>query len=349
MNEQRFTLVSEEREKAKYKTEQYLKQHLHEVNDIIKTKSKTNFIDYRTGDEIANANDNNIWFSMNILIIFTTGAIFDSNDKAFLDEVMTYFDNRNSEYLGCQAVVYSYNTDIVQKFENLYALANGNYHICMFVICYADQEDLKLAPENTFTHRGIVNCLLEQQEIKNEMIRLMLNYGFTKVNKYQPNTATHIGANDNTTLPDIKIQFDSNIEYDSATNRELFSNLKNHDSIMGSRTRINGSVDGIRSHPRKFRSKLIGNRGENTENHIHNDNYISYTFPDSKLGINNRMDERIDTRLTNETPTYEIYDKTTENLPDEPFEYTLPGISNIKQDFNLNKSQIQMPSKVFNN
>lgn len=310
-----FSIISEDREKAKDLETNYLKQHLIQVSDIINKQNESNYVDPNNGYPIANATPEKVWFSQNVFLVFATGAVFDKNDKQLLTEIYSYFDNQGDEYLGCRVQTYSYETDFVKKLEKTQAIANGNYHICCFVIVYANTDDLKDAPEKLFGYRGVVEHLITHTEIRDEMIRLMTNYGFCKVIQYQPSAPKQIGRNDANTLPDTKIQYDSNIEYDSATARELFSNMKTKSSVVGARSRINGNVNGLRSYPRRYKNKNAGYRGDQTKNKIDNENYVSYNLPTDKLGVSIKINDPLQTRINNiaendQMQVYDLYDNT---------------------------------------
>ena len=311
-----YTLMSPQREKAKEKQTKYIQQHLTQVSQLIDKQHDATYTDPTTGANISNATSDKIWVSQNVGFVFATGAIFDKHDKAFLDEIYDFFDIHADNYLGCYHVIYSYNTDIIKKFENHQAIANGNYHICVFIVVYADKSLLSKAPEKLFKYTGIVETLVEHNDIRDELIRLMIKYGFTKTIKVQPSTASHIGTNDAQTLPDVKLQYDSNIDYHK-TSRELFSNIKQRDSVLGTRTRINGNVSPLRSHPRKLRIKQSGPRGDNLENRIEFDNYVSYTPPSDILGIAPRINNNLQTMANNTVSdnqqVFQLYDTDEES------------------------------------
>lgn len=323
-------LLSPEREKAKEVQTEYIKQHLTQVNQLIEQQQHiTDYTDPITGAKISNATPERIWFSQNVGFIFATGAVFDKHDKAFLDEIYSFFDVHSDQYLGCYHFVYSYETDIIKKFENLQTIANGNYHICIFVIVYADKTLLSSAPEKLFSYSGIVETLIEHDDIRDELIRLMIKYGFTKTIKIQPTEANYIGMNDKQTLPDIKMQYDTDVDYHK-TSRELFSNIKQRDSVVGTRTRINGSVSPLRSHPRKLRMKQTGPRGDDLENRIEYDNYVSYAQPADILGISPRINDNIQTMANNtindNQQVYQLYDNNDKNN-DETIRSNIPSFN----------------------
>ena len=97
----------------------------------------------------------------------------------------------------------------------------------------------------------------------------------------------------------------------------MFSNIKQRDSVLGTRTRINGNVSPLRSHPRKLRIKQSGPRGDNLENRIEFDNYVSYTPPSDILGIAPRINNNLQTMANNTVSdnqqVFQLYDTDEES------------------------------------
>lgn len=308
-----YSITSVEREKAKPARLDYIRDHLTQVQDILSDQRGITYTDPITGAEISNATRERIWVSQNVGFIFSTGAVFDKHDKAFMDELYSYFDVHSQQYLGCYHFIYSYETDLVKKLERLQAISNGNYHMCVFVIVYADKKYLDDAPEPLFGHSGIVETLIERNDIRDELMRIMIKYGFTKVIRVQPTPESHIGKNKAQTLPDIYMQYDTEVDFNK-TSRELFSNLRQKDnSMIGTRTKINGNVDGKRSHGRTRRMKSVGQRGDNLENQIEYDTYVSYTGPSDIHGISPRINNQILTMANNtvenqQQQVFQLYD-----------------------------------------
>ncbi len=308
---------SKDKQEALKKYNETVKKSLIEVGDILEKNNDKTYIDPKTGDKIVNANDSKIWFAQNIVLIFSYGAVFDKNDREFLNMILSYFDNKKNSYLPCAFKTYSYDTDIIKKFENLEGIGNGNYHICCFVICYADESLLKFSPEPLFSHRGICESLIETVELRDEIIRFMEAYGFTKQVYYQPASISKISERDDKTCSDIKFNYNKDVDYNSPTNRELFNNLKDKDEIIGTRTRINGNVDGRRSYPRKYKNKNIHERNSKDLAQRITLNQQIQTFPTDKLGGNVKINNDLETRINslNKGPQkYNVY-KTADKQP----------------------------------
>lgn len=301
-------LISNDRQMALEAATESIKNSIMEVQTIIEENNDTDYLDPDTGHKIVNATDNKIWVAQNVAFIFSTGAIFDKNDKAFLDSVIDFFNSNNNSYLPCVYKTYSYTSDVIQKFEKLEAIGNGNYHMVCFIICYATNETLPFAPESMFSHRGICESLIDDTEIRDEISRLMGLYGFTKQIYIQPSSVSKIGSRDNKTLPDIKLQYDTEIEYNEPTNRELMSNLKTKESTIGTRSNIKGTVNGQRTYPRAKHQRIgIGN---DITNRIAADQIESYTMPTETLGINIRINNDLESRLksTERTNQFKVFD-----------------------------------------
>lgn len=284
---------------AKEAEKNKIEKHLIESQSIIKNLSEEYYTDPKTGDRIANANKDKIWFANNILIILVSGAIYDENDKMIAQRIMNYFNVHESEYLGCAAKVYEYKTDIIKTLEKAAALQHGNYHLCIFIINYADKEALKDAPERLFKKRGLCEALYEEIKIRDEMIRLMGTYGFTKFTPYQIHKSEKIGPRDTQTATDIKLQYTSEIDYDSPINRELFGNLKTENTIIGQRTRIKGSANGLRTGPKMYKSINTPDR-TNAElvKRIDDDDYITFNYPTEIKGASEKMRDFTENRLS---------------------------------------------------
>lgn len=338
-------LISDDKKKALIANNENIKQNLMEVQQILKENNEKEYIDPNTGDKIVNATQDRIWVAQNVAFIFSTGAVFDKNDKSFLDSVIDFFNNKNDSYLPCSFKTYPYSSDIVKKFESLEAIGNGNYHMCCFVICYADNEALEYFPEPMFSHRGICEHMVDDIEIRDEISRMMGLYGFTKEVFIQPSSVSKIGKRDNKTLPDIKLQYNTEIDYGSATNRELMSNIKTKENTIGTRTRICGNVNGKRSYPKIKNAR--NNIGNDVINRINADKYVSYTMPTEKLGINVKINDTYETRINSENngpQKYELFD-TNNNTDEKTTKYN--GLSTA--NFIDTSSDIQAPSDYARN
>ena len=342
-------LVSKDRETAIEKNNLRIKDSLMEVQNILREKNEKDYIDPNTGHKIVNASNARVWVAQNVAFVFATGAIFDKNDKQFLDSVIDFFNDKNNSYLPCSFNSYPYSSDIIKKFEKLEAIGNGNYHMCCFVVCYAKKDDLKDAPEPMFTRRGITEHMIDMVEIRDEISRFMGLYGFTKEIYVQPSSVSKIGKRDNKTNTDIKVGYDLEIDFESPINRELMSNIKTKDNTVGTRTRINGNVNGKRSYPRIKNAR--NGIGKDITNQIEADQYVSYTMPTDTVGANVRINDTLETRLKaqeNKIPKYELFkdDKmeTTKEKDDEEDIHISLHDAVISSEIGQEHNEIQMPS-----
>ncbi len=309
-----LTLNTPNLNEAKNEEDKEVEQHLYEVQNVLNKSHAEYYTDPITGDQIANATKDKIWVANNILFIISTGAIFDANDKAFSESILNFFNVHESEYLGCSVKTYPYRSDIIRTLERAAAIQNGNYHLCIFVINYSSPENIKYAPEELFTKRGLCETLYEEVAIRDEMIRLMKAYGYSKYVRRQYSKAHKLSERDFETAVDVNVQYNSEIDYASPTNRELFGNLKTEDEVVGTRTRIRGSVDGLRSHPRMYKNRNQSDR-TNAEivKRINDDDYITFNYPVNTQGGNKKIKDYTDNRTLNKDRIPEFKLKDTED------------------------------------
>ena len=296
-----ISLLPSSMTKAKDNECKQLEKHLYETQNILSSMHAENYTDQVTGDKIANATKAKIWFTNNIVFIIASGAIFDAEDKALTETILNYFNIHENEYLGASAKVFDYKSDLISALEDASALDHGNYHVCVFVINFAEKDDLKNAPEELFNKRGLCEALYEETHIRDEMIRFMTTYGFSKYIPVQPNKANKLDSRSDNVSEETKLQYNATIDYDSPINRELFGNLKTQDTVMGVRTRIKGSVDGIRSHPRSYRNKNTSDRtNDELVKRINSDDYITFNYPTNGVkGANTRISDYTQNALRN--------------------------------------------------
>lgn len=212
-----------------------LKQHLNAVVDVL----ESNVLNDKKDDK----KEKSKWFNNNVMMLFSTGMIFDRNDKQLLDQMIDYFNNTNSIFLNCYYKIYDYNSDIVQKLEEMHSIGNGNYHVCCFAICYG--EDYSNSPDKqTFNHKGVCAYFTSLNSIRDYMISLIQSYGTVNENK-----PVHIDKTDVRSTQKFNYKDEIVTDY----------NIPDKSIISHGRTRIITNVDGIRGHPKNFRREYTQN------------------------------------------------------------------------------------------
>ena len=280
------------------------------------TKQTLNIISYEfndadTGKKILNAEHKNVWFSKHVYMMFSLGKIFSRNDSSFLQSVLNYFNKENEIYLSNKYDVLNYNDDLVKRIEQNINIDNGNYHIMLVLIVYANENELKESPEYLFNSSGIVKYLIGTEDIKQVMLTLLNKYGIateTFISTKQPQYISD--TRDNITLQENKFKFDSSIDWNDANNRKLYSDLRyrtDRDNDFAIRTRLNedARINGLREHQSK---KRIDNN--TLYSRISND-ITSTTVQSPKQGIISKMTENIiptDYNDTSKIYSYQIYD-----------------------------------------
>lgn len=136
---------------------------------------------YRTtdGSIILNADPDRIWFSRYVAFLFAVGRIFDDEDKLKMDSVMSYFsDNHESAFLNNIYKIESYkDSELVVEIEKKLRIGNGNYHVIMVPIVYANDLQLEYAPESQFKRAGILDKYTSWEAITEYMKAMIVRYG----------------------------------------------------------------------------------------------------------------------------------------------------------------------------
>ena len=66
-----------------------------------------------------------------MIIVFSTGVIFEQADKVLMNKILNYFDHSESSYIPFKYIVSNYQNDYVKLIENENVIDNGNYHLLM--------------------------------------------------------------------------------------------------------------------------------------------------------------------------------------------------------------------------
>lgn len=217
-------------------------------------------VDPETGKLLINIEDANKWFSEHVYMLFSIGKVFDKDDRSFMDSVLNYFSKPNECYLACRYDVLSYKNSTVQEIENNIAVENGNYHILLVVIVYADKDELEESPEFMFNTSGIVKWTADPEMIKDIMLMFLNRYGIA-TEKVSPSKLPQqvSGRRDSNTLTDIKFHMNSDVDWNSGPNRMLFSDLdyrNERDQSFAIRTRVedDARINKLREKPGKSRT-----------------------------------------------------------------------------------------------
>lgn len=134
-----------------------LKTYIHNDDDVVDVD----------GNIILNANEENTWFAKNIAFIFIMGIIFDDNDQAILNEILSSFRSLpDQSYLLNIHKVIDYKDIIAKTIEEDKGIMNGNYHILFAEISYDDMDG-----------NGIIETSTDWTFVKNRIDKHLLKYG----------------------------------------------------------------------------------------------------------------------------------------------------------------------------
>lgn len=184
------------------------------------------------GAVIINANKENLWFSRNVAFIFGIGSIYDEEDELIMNTLLSFFDNNNENgFLMNHYQIESYDkSSLIQEIERKLKIANGNYHVFMVPVVYANEDELNDAPEYQFTKRGIVQKFMKWDNISKYMRQLMTKYGLiTSLDRQHDAYSWEIGNEglsvNKSNKQDVECKFDIDVDPDGTALDEIDKNL----------------------------------------------------------------------------------------------------------------------------
>lgn len=271
--------------------------------NILSETLKTNIEEVRDqfGSLIINASPANMWFSKNVAFIFGVGSIYDEEDEILMNGVLSYFDNtRDSGFFMNHYRIESYcDSSLIQEIEKKLKIANGNYHVFMVPVVYAEDDDLKNAPEPQFNKKGIVRKFMKWQSITSYMRELMAKYGLiTDLERPhepysweigQEGLAARTGLKD-----DVECKFDIDVDPDGRMMMEIEKNLdfqrELHDNYNNRIREGKAARDGtfnVNTQTRSKRKTLYQQMYEHKMDAIPSD-----SVPDRHVGVELKLNER---------------------------------------------------------
>jgi hypothetical protein len=131
---------------------------------------------HSTYSNFLNVTPENKWFNENVSFIFSTGCVFDEDDRRQINELLEVFiDNGRTGFLKNYFRVMIYIDDIIKKLEKKLAVKNGNYHILLIVL--VDETAISEAPEPDFSQGDIVDHFLNWRHVIEYISKMSARYG----------------------------------------------------------------------------------------------------------------------------------------------------------------------------
>ena len=91
------------------------------------------------------------------MFVFGAGAIYDENDAYIIDTIINYYDsNQLVAHLENHRIESYDESKLIQEIEKKLKIQNGNYHVFMVPIVYANDDEISTALEEQFRKKGIV-------------------------------------------------------------------------------------------------------------------------------------------------------------------------------------------------
>lgn len=295
------------------------KRQMDIVNDIMTTRETTRYTN-GDGNPILNSSQERIWFSRYVAFVFAIGRIFDDDDNVRLKGVLDYFvDNGENAYLDNHYRVDSYKESaLVKEVEKKLRVGNGNYHVFMVPIVYADDEALKLAPEDQFARKGIVDKYTSWDSITSYMKEMIVKYGLlTNMKRTRTQTSTELGS---TGLPEKQLfsNYDAHTKFDYKSEngniqvmQEIDSNLKVNEELNNdyNKRARRTTVD----RQGEYSGSINGMKRKGIYAQMREDLMTDSSQSSSMVGVETRLNERVPPKKFNEYQLFvnnETYDES---------------------------------------
>lgn len=254
------------------------------------------------GKVIINASEERIWFSRCVAFVFATGRIYDAEDDIKLSAVMNYFvDNGENAYLDNHYRTINYQSPLVQDIERKLRIGNGNYHVFMVPVVYADDELIKRAPEPRFKRKGIVDKFTSWESIAAFMKDMIVRYGLiTEIDRPHTQTSHEIGS---TSLPEeqhIKSRYDELTKFNYNSENGNIAVMKEIDTTLRIKEELtNDYNDRIRKAKMDRKGEYTGHTNNHKRQTLYSQLYedkrngmVFDTIPAGTKGVELHLDER---------------------------------------------------------
>lgn len=268
------------------------------------------------GKVILNATGERIWFSRCVAFIFATGRIYDSEDDTKLSAIMNYFvDNGENAYLDNHYRTVNYQSPLVQDIERKLRIGNGNYHVFMVPVVYADDELITRAPEPQFKRKGIVDKFMSWEAIAAFMKDMIVRYGLiTEVSRPRTQTDHEIGSTSLPEKPHITSRYDELTKFNYNSENANIAVMKEIDTTLRIKEELTTDYN------ERFRKTKMDRKGEysgHTNNHKRQTLYsqmyedkrngmVYDTIPAGTKGVELHLDDRF-MPATKVVDEYQIY------------------------------------------
>ena len=262
--------------------------------------TEQNVVKDYNGNLCINSDAQKKWFAKNVALVFATGAIYDANDNKIMNTILGYFaNNMESAFLKNLHRVEAYDkSELVKNIEKKLNISNGNYHVLLVPIVYAnDEEVLSHAPEPKYSISGICDKYIRWKDITEYMQTIIAKYGFiTHLERAHDAASWEIGT-DNLAVkrsPHNDVECDVNVEilpelHDTPIQKNLRvkSELEEDFNVRQHKTKMNrlGDYDVSMSNKRMtLYEQMYGG--------INDSGIVNGTVFDGNLGVQLRLNER---------------------------------------------------------
>lgn len=301
------------------------------------------------GRKIINITKSNDWFRKNVAFIFSTGKIFNNDDRSRLDNILALFQsNENYSFLTNSYKLLDYKQKEVVELEKSIHVSNGNYHFLLVVIVTAT-DNLSEAPEYRYSSIGVVDKYVDWNTVEQYMRNVITKYGLLgeqAINSSNP--SIKMGIDGQTTKTQRRVvdgeEFNINETIDMNNNEtELMLSFRNaQDELFGVRNHKTGRDRATRNISSSMGRAETGKSLYTRVNSGDTVGPVDYSSPEYTVGVQLQYNQRkmpSSVRL----PEFQLYNEDDTYVDGE----NVPQLDMYTRDANIPKfNQVQGTRKA---
>lgn len=270
------------------------------------------------GSLIINATSERMWFARNVAFIFGIGSIYDEEDEALMNITLSFFDNtRDCAFFMNHYIIESFeNSVLIKEIERKLKIGNGNYHVFMVPIVYANADELNDAPEGQFSKKGIVKKFMRWDTITDYMKELMARYGLiTDLTRTHTPYSWEIGQEGLSVKIDNRNEVECSFDIDADPTGHAIEQIEANLNAM------NDFHDNYNDRTREGKVSREGEFNVKTQSRNHRKNLYQQMYEqkqcgipvesihDAHMGVNLKMNDRYMPQDNhNKQAEYQLYD-----------------------------------------
>ena len=200
-----------------------------------------------------------------MIILFSTGRIFEQADKIIMNKILNFFDSSEASYIPFKISVTNFKDDYIKLIEEENQISNGNYHLLMVEV---------------FEENKVSETFVDFEDIKDEILLLNEKYAVEGHIQFKDNPKDYVFSGVKRKIPQKIIQ---DVPFDFQ--KELQKDIPEEFIVRGL-SKKNQRDTFINQYTNTNRRK-----GKSLRERINED--VLKDVPDNIGGLHKRMNERL--------------------------------------------------------